>query len=147
MEFLCQVCGNEVEPGIGRCPFCGAKLKFPAPRRSLQHRVVKLKQGMPTVEQALARLDRELHQARLERCRILTLIHGYGSTGRGGAIREEIRNRLQYLKYQGRINDILLGEEFSTGTGTGRHLLRRFPFLRQHQDLNRGNRGITLVII
>ncbi len=147
MEFVCQVCGNEVEPGTGRCPFCGAKLKFSAPRRSLQHRVVKLKQGMPTVEQALARLDRELHQARLERCRVMTLIHGYGSTGQGGAIREEIRARLEYLKYQGKINGVLIGEEFTTGNGPGRNLLRRFSFLRQHRDLNRGNRGITLVII
>jgi DNA-nicking Smr family endonuclease len=102
---------------------------------------------MPTAAQALNRLDRELEQARLEGCRVLTLIHGYGSTGRGGVIREEIRAKLQYLKYKGKINDAVTGEDFSTGTGPGRNLLRRFSFLRQHSDLNKGNRGVTLVIV
>ncbi|MCI5160283.1 MAG: hypothetical protein D3906_18040, partial [Candidatus Electrothrix sp. AUS1_2] len=59
----------------------------------------------------------------------------------------EIRAKLQYLKYRGEINDVFIGEHFSTGNGPGRNLLRRFPFLRQHSDLNKGNRGITLVVL
>jgi DNA-nicking Smr family endonuclease len=102
---------------------------------------------MPTVAQALGRLDRQLEQAGKEGCRVLTLIHGYGSSGRGGIIREEIQERLQFLKYRGEINDVFPGEQFSTGNGPGRNLVRRFPFLRQHRDLNKGNRGITLVVI
>ncbi len=147
MQFLCEVCGNEVDSGISHCPFCESKLKFSIPGRGIPHRAVKLKRGMPTVEQALGRLERELEQAKKERCRVLTLIHGYGSSGRGGVIREEIREKLQFLKYRGEINDVLAGEHFSTGNGSGRNLLRRFPFLRQHRDLNRGNRGITLLIL
>ena len=99
------------------------------------------------MEQALARLATELEQARLERCRVLTLIHGYGSSGRGGKIGGEVRAQLQYLKLKGAINDLLIGEDFSSRTGVGRQIQRRFPFLRQHSDLNRGNRGITLVVI
>ena len=147
MQLLCEICGNEVDSGMSRCPFCASELQFSAPGQGTPHRVVKLKQGMPTVEQALGRLERELEQARKERCRVLTLIHGYGSSGRGGAIREEIRAKLQYLKYRGEINDVFTGEHFSTGNGPGRNLLRRFPFLRQHSDLNKGNRGITLVVL
>jgi DNA-nicking Smr family endonuclease len=89
----------------------------------------------------------KLEQAKKEGCRVLTLIHGYGSSGRGGVIREEIREKLQFLKYRGEINDVLAGENFSTGNGSGRNLVRRFPFLRQHRDLNRGNRGVTLLIL
>ncbi|MDU9047661.1 MAG: Smr/MutS family protein [Candidatus Electrothrix sp. Rat3] len=147
MQLFCEVCGNEVDSGISRCPFCESELKFSPSGRGIPHREVKLKRGMPTVEQALGRLERELEQARKERCRVLTLIHGYGSSGRGGVIREEIREKLQYLKYRGEINDVLDGENFSTGNGPGRNMVRRFPFLRQHSDLNRGNRGITLVIL
>jgi len=102
---------------------------------------------MPPVDQALVRLDRELEQARLEGCRVLTLIHGYGSSGRGGAIKQEVRARLQYLKNRGLINDLLAGEEFCIRSGPGRQLLRRFSFLRRHIDLNRSNPGVTLVVM
>ncbi|WP_339133430.1 MAG: Smr/MutS family protein [Candidatus Electrothrix sp. GW3-4] len=147
MQLFCEVCGNEVDSGSSHCPFCESELKFSLPGQGVPHQAVKLKRGMPTVEQALGRLDRELEQAKKEGCRVLTLIHGYGSSGQGGAIREEIRAKLQYLKYRGEINDVFTGEQFSTGNGPGRNLLRRFPFLRQHRDLNRGNRGITLVVL
>ncbi len=147
MQLFCEVCGNEVDSGITRCPFCESELNFSTPGQGIPHREVNLKRGMPTVEQALGRLERKLEQTRKEGCRVLTLIHGYGSSGRGGVIREELREKLQFLKYRGEINDVFTGEQFSTGNGPGRNLVRRFPFLRQHRDLNKGNRGITLVIL
>jgi hypothetical protein len=82
----CEVCGNEVAFGINRCPFCDADIELIQPQQRIEHRIVNLEKGMPLVEQALARLATELEQARLERCRLLTLIHGYGSSGRGGKI-------------------------------------------------------------
>ena len=147
MQLFCDVCGNEIDSGARHCPFCESEIEFSQLGKGLPHRAVKLKRGMPTVEQALGRLERELAQAKQERCRVLTLIHGYGSSGQGGVIREEIRERLQFLKYRGDVNDVFIGEHFSTGNGPGRNLVRRFPFLRQHRDLNQGNRGVTLVIL
>ncbi len=143
----CEVCGNEVEIGVNRCPFCDADIELILPQQEIEHRIVNLERGMPLVEQALTRLSQELEQARLERCRVLTLIHGYGSSGRGGKIRQAVQAQLEYLKQKGSINDLLAGEDFSSRTGAGRQLLRRFPFLRDHNDLNRGNRGITIVVV
>jgi hypothetical protein len=102
---------------------------------------------MPSVEQALARLERELVQARLERRRVLTLIHGYGSSGKGGLIKEEVRARLHYLRCQGAVKEIVGGEDFSSRSPAGKNLLRRFPALRRHRDLNRRNPGITLAAL
>ncbi|RUM45061.1 MAG: hypothetical protein DSY80_03790 [Desulfocapsa sp.] len=149
MGFLrkCTVCGNAIEDDARQCPFCAADTEPIVPRRGLRHRIVNLERGMPTAEQALDRLGHELEQARFAGYRVLTLIHGYGSSGRGGVIRQEVRARLHYLKHQGRINDLLPGEELSSHIGAGRNLLRRFPFLRQHRDLNRSNPGITLVVL
>ena len=143
----CEVCGNEIEADAKQCPFCGAAAEVSLPRRGPKHRIVNLERGMPTADQALARFARELELARFEHYRVLTLIHGYGSSGRGGVIRQEVRAQLQYLKFRGIINDLLPGEDFSSRSGPGRQLLRRFPFLRQHSDLNRANPGITLVVI
>ncbi len=145
--IFCEVCGNEIEAGLKQCPFCDAVSSPALVRKGPQHKVVNLERGMPLVNQALLRLQQELEQARLEGCRVLTLIHGYGSSGRGGAIRLEVRAQLQYLKAKRLINDFFPGEEFSARSACGRQLLRRFPFLSRHSDLNRANQGISLVIL
>lgn len=146
-ELCCAVCGNEVEVGLRRCPFCESELELVLPGQLDLHKTVNLKQGMPTVEQALVRLDHALTQARLEQRRILTLIHGYGSSGAGGFIREEVRARLLYLQHRGGIKEIICGEDFKSASKQIRHLLHRFPLLRQHSDLNRANLGITLTVL
>ena len=146
-EVCCPVCGNEVEPGSVRCPFCGAGLEEVLSIQGEPHKIINLKRNMPSVKEALARLEHELVQARLERRRVLTLIHGYGSTGEGGVIREEVRARLHYLHYQGHVKEIVCGEDFSTRSNAGKNLLRRFPVLSRHHDLNRRNPGITLVVL
>lgn len=146
-EISCGVCGNEVEPGSGRCPFCGTSLEEVLPGHAEPHKIINLKRGMPSVKQALAHLEHTLLQAKLEQRRVLTLIHGYGSSGAGGIIREEVRAQLQYLKYQGKINDIVYGEDFNSRSSQGRNLLRRFPTFQRHRDLNRRNPGITLVVL
>ena len=142
----CEVCGNRRDSDMLHCPYCGAAAEAALHRPGPQYKVVNLEKGMPTVDQALTRMAGEIEQARLERCRVLFLIHGYGSSGRGGSIRQEVRAQLAFLKDHNRINDLLPGEEFSTRSGPGRQFLRRFPFLKQHADLNRSNRGITLVV-
>lgn len=146
-DICCGVCGNEVEPGLRRCPFCESELELVLPGQLNLHKIINLKQGMPTVEQALLRLDRELAQARFERRRVLTLIHGYGSSGAGGLIRQEVRARLLYLQHRGGISESICGEDFKSASSQIRHLLHRFPLLRQHGDLNRSNPGITLVVL
>ena len=144
---ICEVCGNERQDEGISCPFCGTTGEINPIGNGPQYKTVNLEKGMPLVAQALSRLDQEISFARMERCRVLVLIHGYGSSGRGGVIRNEARSLLRYMKDQGKLNDFLPGEEFSTRTGSGRQLLRRFPFLKQLHDLNRRNQGITLVVL
>ena len=145
--ITCEICGNEREQNYRNCRFCGAAGDSGRDQSRPQYKIINLEKGMPRVSQALTRLDQEIRLARGERCRVLLLIHGYGSSGRGGAIRQEVRSQLMHLKDQKQLNDFLPGEKFSTRTGQGRHLLRRFPFLRQLSDVNRGNQGITLVVL
>ncbi len=115
--------------------------------RGFRQKTVNLEQGLPTVKQALNRLQQEIRVARLERIRLLTLIHGYGSSGKGGAIRQECRKTLDYLLNRGDICVVIYGEDFSRRHGAVKQLLRRFPRLVTHPHLNNRNRGITLVQI
>lgn len=56
-------------------------------------KTVNIKAGYPTAEQAMQRLSQELRIAGANRLRALKIIHGYGSTGSGGAIRTAARMR------------------------------------------------------
>lgn len=145
---ICEICGNSIEPTESICPFCQTPCAVLAKQASgMLHRLINLEKGMPLVEQALERLRNELFVSKRQGIKVITLIHGYGSSGKGGGIRREVRQYLRYLQHQHQINDMILGEEFSRNSGRGRQLLRRFPFLADHRDLNRANPGVTLVIL
>ena len=145
-----MVCGNEIESGAASCPFCGSEQQqtaVTAVAREFKQKTVNLEYGRPLVASALARLNHELASARTAGVRVLTIIHGYGSSGKGGAIREECRRSLDYLAHIGQITAAIPGEEFNRKAGPTRNLLRRFPGLAADDNLGRNNPGITLVII
>lgn len=146
--ILCEICGNTLPAVDIICPYCGTSSTSPIIKEGRPfHRIVNLEKGFPSVDQALHRLDMELETAARQKVRVLTLIHGYGSSGKGGAIRASIRRQLEYYRHERKINDLLIGEQFSRRSGAGRQLLRRFPSLSTHKDLNKGNPGITLVVL
>ena len=142
------MCGNELEAFVTKCPFCGTKNSAPtALPRGPKHRTVNLEKGMPLVEQALHRMRAELQTSRMMGCRVVTFIHGYGSSGTGGAIRREVRLQLDYMLTKHEIKEVLPGELFLKKHGQCRQLLSRFPFLTRHVDYNRANPGVTLVVL
>ncbi len=147
----CHICGNEISPALLRCRYCGSEQERLegdiSATKVFVRKTVNLEQGLPTVEQALQRLQQEISAARLERVRILTLIHGYGSSGKGGVIRKECRKKLDYLSRRAEIKEFIPGEEFNRRQGTTKQLLSRFPQLAEHPHLNRHNKGITIVVV
>lgn len=150
MMTPCMVCGNEIKPASTICPFCGSEQQQIAQSgspREFKQRTVNLEYGRPLVASALARLNQELASARAAGVRVLTIIHGYGSSGKGGAIREECRRSLDFLAHNGEISTVIPGEEFNRKAGPTRNLLRRYPGLAADDNLGRNNPGITLVIL
>jgi hypothetical protein len=148
--ILCQICGNDIASELLICPFCGGKQEMqsgPVPLDTPFHKVVNLEQGRPLVASALQKLQTELATGRQQNLRVLTVIHGYGSSGKGGAICVECRKVLAYLKGLGEINTFIHGEDFRQKSGATRDLLRRFPQLATNVNLNKGNRGITIVVL
>jgi hypothetical protein len=148
--ILCPVCGNDIALGLLICPFCGGKQDLQpgtVTAGGAFHKVVNLELGKPLVESALRKLQMELEGGRQQNLRVLTVIHGYGSSGKGGAIGAECRKVLAYLKVNGEINTFIPGEEFRSKSGPTRDLLHRFPQLAANVNLNKGNRGITLVVL
>ena len=110
-------------------------------------KTVNLKSDRPTVHEALERLSRELGMAQAEKCAMLKVIHGYGSSGAGGDIRIAVQKRLRELVVAGELRGCIFGEDWTkTGEDTWRILQARAE-LKNDPDLGRGNRGITIVIL
>ena len=109
--------------------------------------IVNLEAGMPTVHEALTRLDQELSAARREVRPILKLIHGYGSTGAGGDIRIAVQLRLAEIARNGQIRSCIFGENWSRSDEQTWKLIQARPELKQDSDLGRKNLGITIVVL
>jgi len=103
---------------------------------------------MPTVDEALRRLERELALARQQGTTLLKLIHGYGSTGAGGDIRIAVQKRLHELAAAGEIRHCIFGENWTKSDETTWKLLQSHPAaLKGDRDLGRRNQGITIVVL
>jgi hypothetical protein len=110
-------------------------------------KTVNLKPDLPTVREALQRLDRELALARQERIAILKIVHGYGSSGAGGDIRIAVQRRLHELAQNGEIRACIFGENWSKSDDQTWKLLQSHTELKNDSDLGRRNQGITLVLL
>lgn len=108
---------------------------------------INLEQGMPTVEQANHRLPGELIRARAQGAKAIKLIHGYGSSGVGGKLRVGIRAALADLKRRGKIKEAVPGENWSIFDEGARRILDLYPDLSRDRDFERGNAGITIVLL
>ncbi len=110
-------------------------------------KIVNLEEDRPTVNRMRLRLDRAVALARSEGTTILKLIHGYGSSGVGGALRLAVHSSLLRYKDSGLIRDFIDGEDFRISNETTWALLKRMPEMKQDRDLGRGNKGITIVVL
>ena len=110
-------------------------------------REINLELGKPTVDEALRKLRFEIDHSRQLGCTAVKLIHGYGSHGVGGKIRTASRRCLLQMKTGGAIRDMIPGEEFSIFNEATLQAFRCCDALRQDEDRERYNNGITIVIL
>lgn len=110
-------------------------------------KVVNLEEGMPTVERARLRLQHELAKARKQSCQAVKIIHGYGSSGAGGALRLELQKELRLAARQGTIRALIPGEEWRVSSEAAWDLLQKYPEWKQDSDLGRNNLGISIVVL
>jgi hypothetical protein len=110
-------------------------------------RMANLEAGMPTVHEALSRLDQELAVARRKGYGLVKLIHGYGSSGTGGDIRTAVQRRLAEMARDGHIRGCIFGEDWSKSHEQTWKLIQARPEFKEDQDLGRKNLGITIVVL
>ncbi len=108
---------------------------------------VDLEKGMPTSKAAMKRLKLELMTVRRIGVDCVKIIHGYGSSGKGGVIKLKTRKYLRTLKTEGKISFICAGESFGPFEPDGRKAVELKPALRSDNDWARTNSGITIIIL
>ncbi len=110
------------------------------------YKTINLEEGMPTADRAIRRLTYELQTARALGYRAVKLIHGFGSTGKGGVLRLRVREYLLRQHSAGKIQAFIAGERLSIFDEDTRIAMELCPALRRDQDLDRHNNGVTVVI-
>ena len=109
-------------------------------------RIINLEIGMPNTLDAMSTLNNRIYAERATRARCVKIVHGYGSTGKGGAIRKECRQKLMEYRRRGVIKGYCPGEKFGPFSEEGRKLVEICPEVRSDSDWGRENQGITVVL-
>jgi hypothetical protein len=116
-------------------------------RKPAPIKIVNLEDGMPKVEEARLRMQRELQVARQQSYAAVKLIHGYGSSGVGGSLRIELQKELQRQAGAGAVRSVVSGEDWRISNETTWELLKRFPEWKRDSDLGKNNKGISIVVL
>jgi hypothetical protein len=101
--------------------------------------------GLPTLDEARRLVIGEIKQAKRDGARVVKVIHGYGSSGKGGKLCVGLRKSLGLRKKEGVIKDFIAGEDFSIFNDRVLALLDTVPELRGDPDLGATNEGVTII--
>jgi hypothetical protein len=108
-------------------------------------RTFNVEADLPTLEEARRRLIEEIRRAKREKVRVLKVIHGYGSSGKGGKLCIGLGKSFALRKQEGVIKEFIRGEDFSIFNPSVLTLLEALPELRGDPDLNATNEGVTVL--
>ena len=108
-------------------------------------RTFNVEAGLPTLDDARRLVIAEIKQAKRDGARVLKVIHGYGSSGKGGTLCVGLRKSFGLRKKEGVIKDFIAGEDFSIFNETTLDLLEAVPELRGDPDLGATNEGVTII--
>ncbi len=108
-------------------------------------RTFNVEAGLPTLDEARRLVIDEIKQAKRVGARVLKVIHGYGSSGKGGALCIGLRKSFGLRKKEGVIKDFVTGEDFTIFNDMVLALMEAVPELRGDPDLGATNEGVTIL--
>ena len=108
-------------------------------------RTYNVEAGFPVLDEARRLVIEEIKRAKCDGVKVLKVIHGYGSSGKGGMLCIGLQKSFRLRKKEGVIKDFIAGEDFSIFNSTVLALLEAVPELGGDSDLNATNEGITVL--
>ena len=106
---------------------------------------INLKKALPDISAALRLLKNELAEAKRRQFDVARVIHGYGSGGKGGVLKEQLHQEMRWMENEGKLTQYIPGEEFNSLNHTAIDLVNEFSYLKKDQDYLHDNPGVTLV--
>lgn len=107
-------------------------------------RILNLEAGMPSGDVAVSRMKNTLLTYKGQGAKAVVIIHGYGSGGQGGVIRERARRALFDADMKGIVRSFVGGEEWSAKK---REYIGMCKALEQEDRQIAGNPGVTVVML
>lgn len=104
---------------------------------------INLEDGKPTVDDALIMLKSSINNAKSSNVGCLYIIHGYGSSGKGGVIRDKVRQWLNAQARNGTVKSVINGEDFNIFNFKALQLKNTYKELEKL--LKVCNHGVTIV--
>ncbi|MGA7306203.1 MAG: hypothetical protein WBW88_15095 [Rhodothermales bacterium] len=141
----CPTCGNPVPRGAVVCPYCESPLSREARPKASLVKTVNIKEGDPPADVAADRMETILANAKASGTKVVIVIHGYGSGGTGGSIKEAVRKRLRSLKTDRRIRTFVFGENFGPTDDEAIRIAAEHQSLLAPHLFGAGNEGATIV--
>jgi len=108
-------------------------------------RTFNVEAGLPSLDEARRMVIEEIKRAKRDGARVLKVIHGWGSSGKGGVLCSGLRKSFVLRKKEKVIKDFINGEDFSIFNDTTLSLLEAVPELRGDPDLKATNEGVTIL--
>jgi hypothetical protein len=109
--------------------------------------IANVEAGRPSANEALLRLDFELARARRSSALAVKIIHGYGSTGAGGVLRDVVQAALRRMVAEQKIRAFVPGEDWRISNEISWEMQKLVPELKRDKDLGRANKGISVVLL
>jgi len=110
-------------------------------------RTYNVEAGIHVLDEARRRVSEEIKRAKRDGMRVLKVIHGYGSSGKGGVLCVGLRKSFRLRKKEEVIKEFIAGEDFSIFKPSVLALLEAVPELRGDPGLNATNEGITILCL
>lgn len=145
MKF-CNTCGNEINNMQLVCPYCNAKQETtkPKPKKLV---TLNLEKGMPIVREAQNILEAEIIKNLRLGIKAIKVIHGWGSSGTGGKIREMVIKRLKAKKQNGSIKHFYNCDFLSKDIDDFQLAVNLCPDLKKHLEKDRKNKGVSYILL
>ena len=109
----------------------------------MKYTEINIKEDMPQVADAMKYLQDSIARLKRDKCECVLIIHGYGSTGKGGAICQKARQWLKAQERNGKVKSVVFGEEFTLFNFKALELKNKHRNLEQLMHVC--NNGVTVV--
>ena len=108
-------------------------------------KLINIKEHMPNSDYAIHLLDEAIHDNKVMGEHVIIVVHGYGSHGVGGVIKNSVMQHLQKLRKEGKIINFVQGEHWGDSNDLKNQLCTLYPELILSSQLYNQNSGVTVV--